>query len=81
MSDFDNLGTLSIFYCSIRNNWIGHKCHDLETSSPIHTWSNTKWTYIILYAYFILNKDIKNNKQTLKIVEHHANGLSELKYT
>jgi hypothetical protein len=29
--------TLSIFYCSIRNNWIGHKFHNLETSSPIHT--------------------------------------------
>ena len=29
--------TLNIFYCSIRNNWIGHKFHNLETSSPIHT--------------------------------------------
>ena len=31
------LGTmrvLSIFYFSIRNNWIGHKFHNLETSSP-----------------------------------------------
>jgi hypothetical protein len=31
------LGTirvLSIFYCLIRNNWIGHKFHNLETSSP-----------------------------------------------
>ena len=46
--------TLSIFYCSIRNNLIGHKFHNLETSSPIHTWINTKWTYIILYTYFIL---------------------------
>ena len=24
---------LSIFYCSIINNWIGHKFHNLETSS------------------------------------------------
>jgi hypothetical protein len=29
--------TLNIFYCSIRNNWIGHKFYNLETSSPIHT--------------------------------------------
>jgi len=31
--------TLNIFYfyCSIINNWIGHKFHNLETSSPIHT--------------------------------------------
>ena len=26
--------TLNIFYCSIINNWIGHKFHNLETSSP-----------------------------------------------
>ena len=32
-----NCITLNIFYCSIRNNWIGHKFHNLETSSPIHT--------------------------------------------
>ena len=31
------LVTLNICYCSIRNNWIGHKFHNLETSSPIHT--------------------------------------------
>jgi hypothetical protein len=30
--------TLNIVYCSIRNNWIGHKFHNLKTSSPIHTW-------------------------------------------
>ena len=33
---------LNILYCSIRNNWIGHKFHNLETSSPIHTRINTK---------------------------------------
>jgi len=27
--------TLNIFYSSILNNWIGHKFHNLETSSPI----------------------------------------------
>jgi hypothetical protein len=26
--------TLNIFYCSIINNWIGHKFHNLEMSSP-----------------------------------------------
>jgi hypothetical protein len=56
------LFTLNIFYCSIRNNWIGHKFHNLETSSPIHTWINTKWTYIILYTYFILSDDMKKTK-------------------
>ena len=29
--------TLNIFFCSILNNWIGHKFHNLEMSSPIHT--------------------------------------------
>ena len=48
---------LNIFYCSIGNNWIGHKFHKWETSSPIHTWINTKWTYITLYTYFILSED------------------------
>ena len=38
---------------------IGHKFHNLETSSPIHTWINIKWTYIILYTYFILSEDKK----------------------
>ena len=51
--------TLNIFYCSILNNWIGHKFHNLETSSPIHTWINTQWIYIILYSYFILSEDKK----------------------
>ena len=23
--------TLNIFYCSIRNNWVGHKFHNLDT--------------------------------------------------
>ena len=54
--------TLDIFYCSIRNNWIGHKFHNLEMSSPIHTWINTKWTYIVLYTYFILSDDMKKTK-------------------
>ena len=37
-TDASDLGfILNIFYCSIRNNWIGHKFHNLETSSPIHT--------------------------------------------
>jgi len=40
--------TLNIFYCSILNNRIGHKFYNLETSSPIHT-----WTYIILYIFHI----------------------------
>ena len=32
---FDSqVSTLSIFYCSILNNWIGQKFHTLETSSP-----------------------------------------------
>ena len=56
------LFTLSIFYCSIRNNWIRHKFHNLETSSPIHTSINTKLTYIILYTYFILIEDMKKTK-------------------
>ena len=64
--------TLNIFYCSIRNNWIGHKFHNLETSSPIHTWTNTKWTYIILNTYFLLNDDMKKaktrNKKILKML-------------
>jgi hypothetical protein len=30
------LVTLNIFYCSILNNWIGHKFHNLEASSPTH---------------------------------------------
>ena len=39
-----------------------------------------KWTYIILYAYFILiSEDMK--KQKTKNVERHASGLSKLKYT
>jgi hypothetical protein len=54
--------TLNIFYCSIRNNWIGHTFQNSETSSPIHTWINTKWTYIILYTYFILSEDMKKTK-------------------
>ena len=76
---------LNIFYCSIRNNWIGHKFHNLETSSPIHTWINTKWTYILLYIYFILSEDIKKNKKQktkqtkTKNVEYHTSGLSKLK--
>jgi hypothetical protein len=49
---------LNIFYCSIRNNWIGHKFHNLETSSPIHTWINTKWTYIIFHIKGKLRKKI-----------------------
>ena len=73
--------TLNIFYCSIRNNWIGHKFHNLETSSPIYTWINTKWTYIILYTYFILSDDMKKTKTKTKNVERLAGGLSKLRYT
>ena len=29
-----NYIALNIFYCSILNNWRGHKFHNLETSSP-----------------------------------------------
>ena len=80
-----SLVILNICYCSIRNNWVGHKFHNLDTSSPIHTWINTKWTYIILYAYFILSDDMKKKqkqKQTkTKNVERHAGGLSKLMYT
>ena len=53
-------------------------------SSPIHTWINTKWTYIILYTYIILSEDMKNTnkKQTkTKYIERHAGGLSKQKYT
>ena len=55
------------FYCSILNNRTGHKFYNLETSSPIHTWINTTWTYIILYTYFILSKDMK------KLGKHERN--------
>ena len=39
---------LNIFYFSIKSNWIGHKFHNLETSSPIHTWINTKYHILSL---------------------------------
>jgi hypothetical protein len=61
--------TLNILYCSIINNWIGHKFHNLETSSPIHTWINTKWTYTILYTYFIFSEDMKKNDTNKKKVK------------
>jgi hypothetical protein len=73
--------TLSILYCSIRNNWIGYKFHNLETSSPIHTWINTKWTYVKLYTYFILSEDMQKTKTKTKNVGRHAGGLSKLKYS
>ena len=33
----ESFSTLNIFYCSIINNWIGHKFHNLEKSSPNHS--------------------------------------------
>ena len=41
------------------NYWTRHNFYNLETSSPIHTWIDTTWTYIILYTYFILSEDMK----------------------
>jgi hypothetical protein len=53
--------TSNICYCSRINDWIGHKFHNLETASPIHTWINTKWTFIWYNTYFIFNEDMKHN--------------------
>jgi hypothetical protein len=68
--------TLNIFYCSILNNRIGHKFYNLETSSPIHTWINTTWTYIILYIFHI---QWRHKNKIPPNVKRHANGLSKQK--
>jgi hypothetical protein len=45
--------------CTIINNGIGHKFHNLQTSSPIQTRINTTWTYIYIHiSYTSSNQNI-----------------------
>ena len=37
--------------------------------------------YNVIYIFHILSEDMKKKLTNTKNVEHHANGLSELKYT
>ena len=50
--------TLNICYCSIINNWIGHKFHNLEASSPIHTYFTVlfQWASTIKIQLSVLVK-------------------------